>query len=229
MKFLAPKEEIIPTPVTISRSDGQRFKENVTFFVICLVGIYVLIRLLIELKGILEPFLWAMFLVVTLKPAVDYCEARLLQSSMCNLVRIEQDDVVDECGDAGRMGMAFGDTEEMRSLIHNDDEDDEEEEEVMSKTEKVKARRQHLDENSLKITVARSIAVLLVVMLMLLVICGFLFTILESAKHMRTNWDVYQVGTQRFTKQVFVAFEQVFQHVPSSVKTKYDEVSSVSC
>merc|ERR1719193_128011 len=145
---------------------------------------------------------------------------------MCNLVRIEQDDVVDECGDAGRMGMAFGDTEEMRSLIHNDDEDDEEEEEVMSKTEKVKARRQHLDENSLKITVARSIAVLLVVMLMLLVICGFLFTILESAKHMRTNWDVYQVGTQRFTKQVFVAFEQVFQHVPSSVKTKYDEVTN---
>ncbi|CAE8583846.1 unnamed protein product, partial [Polarella glacialis] len=50
--------------VVVDRTEGQVFRERVGFLVLCIIGAYCLMRILIELRSILEPFLWALFLVM---------------------------------------------------------------------------------------------------------------------------------------------------------------------
>ena len=40
---------------------------------------------------------------------------------------------------------------------------------------------------------------------------------------MQTNWEVYHRGAVRLAKQCFNGLEQIFQRVPESFKTKYDD------
>merc|ERR1719277_1843976 len=63
--------------VSLMRTDGQVFRERVGFLILCVVGAYCSMRILIELKSILEPFLWALFLVMAWKPVVDALEFRI--------------------------------------------------------------------------------------------------------------------------------------------------------
>ncbi|CAL1163175.1 unnamed protein product, partial [Cladocopium goreaui] len=63
--------------VVLARTEGQVFRERVGFVVLCIIGAYCSMRILVELRSILEPFLWALFLVMAWKPVVDGIESRL--------------------------------------------------------------------------------------------------------------------------------------------------------
>lgn len=74
--------------VTLARTDGQLFRERIGFVVLCIIGVYCSMQLLVELKSILEPFLWALFLVMAWKPVVDGFERsieRFLAATCCCL------------------------------------------------------------------------------------------------------------------------------------------------
>lgn len=66
-----------PTEVLISRTEGQVFRERLGFIILCVIGAYCLMRILVELRSILQPFSWALFLVMAWKPVVDGIERRL--------------------------------------------------------------------------------------------------------------------------------------------------------
>ncbi|CAK9063531.1 unnamed protein product [Durusdinium trenchii] len=63
--------------VVLARTEGQVFRERLGFVVLCIIGAYCSMRILVELRSILEPFLWALFLVMAWKPVVDGIESRL--------------------------------------------------------------------------------------------------------------------------------------------------------
>eukprot|EP00439_Symbiodinium_sp_Y106_P072481 s31_g13.t1 len=69
-----------PMQVVMARTEGQVFRERVGFVVLCIIGAYCSMRILVELRYILEPFLWALFLVMAWKPVVDGIELRELDS-----------------------------------------------------------------------------------------------------------------------------------------------------
>eukprot|EP00397_Hematodinium_sp_SG-2012_P038303 GEMP01041650.1.p1 GENE.GEMP01041650.1~~GEMP01041650.1.p1 ORF type:complete len:349 (-),score=72.31 GEMP01041650.1:476-1522(-) len=119
------------------------------------------------------------------------------------------------------MGMNFAEPEEMQSLV----------DETGSVVEESVDPREQNDpeqEGGMRRSLARGVAILLVFALMMLVMSCLFFWILESAKHMRHNWGVYERGVTRFVKNSFLPFEQisVFQRVPEGFKTKYDEVTN---
>merc|ERR1712242_481262 len=69
---------------------------------------------------------------------------------------------------------------------------------------------------------ARSFAVLAATAGMLGLLSVFGFLILESARHMRDHWDVYQKGAQKLTDDIKV----LFQRIPQSMVRQYQDASA---
>lgn len=63
--------------VTIMRTEGQMFRERVGFILLFIISLYCAMRIMIELKAILQPFLWALVCVMSFKPVVDSLERQI--------------------------------------------------------------------------------------------------------------------------------------------------------
>lgn len=228
--------------VMIGRTEGQAFRERMSFVILCVVGVFCLMRILVELKSILEPFLWALFLVMAWKPVVDGLERRIESmliascwlkppadksstSAAATAIGALSDDedgelqpMIDDndldvappgnrttpwegatrrSGDAARSGA--GD----RSICHDIDGDES-------------------PRSSWRRTTARGLAVLTATMGMLGLLSGFGLLILESARHMRDHWDIYQKGAEQLTQETKV----LFQKVPANLVKQYMQVSA---
>eukprot|EP00392_Amoebophrya_sp_AT5.2_P001613 g1615.t1 len=60
------------------RSDGQLFRERLGFVLLSLIAFYFLVRILVEFKPVLEPFLWAVVIVCAVDPVVLFVETKIL-------------------------------------------------------------------------------------------------------------------------------------------------------
>mmetsp|Transcript_33310 Transcript_33310/g.72016 ORF Transcript_33310/g.72016 Transcript_33310/m.72016 type:complete len:384 (+) Transcript_33310:204-1355(+) len=76
--------------------------------------------------------------------------------------------------------------------------------------------------NGYRRTAARGLAVVAASMGMLGLCSGFGMLILESARHMRDHWDVYQKGAERLTRDT----KGLFAKVPANLVTQYTQVSA---
>ncbi|CAE8683606.1 unnamed protein product, partial [Polarella glacialis] len=225
--------------VVVDRTEGQVFRERVGFLVLCIIGAYCLMRILIELRSILEPFLWALFLVMAWKPVVDGFEHRIeaLLAVSCSMLRSEfsrtrQDLSRSQARPLGRMPAEDSEDDDLvgetQSMISTRDT-----EVAMVRAAEGAERCQDVDDedsdsgadgsrrNRLRRSIARLLAVLMATMSMLGLLSGFGFMIMESARHMRDHWDVYTKGAQMLTNETNMLFKQV----PDSMKKQYQEMS----
>ncbi|CAD7970384.1 unnamed protein product [Amoebophrya sp. A120] len=73
-----PRQHLIPE--SSRRSDGQRFRERLGFVLLVVIGFYFLVRILVEFKPVLEPFLWAVVFVSAIDPLVTLVEEGILST-----------------------------------------------------------------------------------------------------------------------------------------------------
>mmetsp|Transcript_78863 Transcript_78863/g.221079 ORF Transcript_78863/g.221079 Transcript_78863/m.221079 type:complete len:499 (+) Transcript_78863:527-2023(+) len=228
--------------VAFARTEGQVFRERVGFLFLCVIGAYCSMRILVDLKSILEPFCWGLFLVMAWKPVVDGLERRIehMLATACTAKR----------GPAGRA--TLGDAQEDGELEPmvgecDDMEDGGEFTGCGTGGSQPKYRRGPRDPEALasaaeaavchdidgeaklprprpgwRRAAARSLAVLTATLGMLGLLSGFGLLILESARHMRDNWDIYKKGAEKLTRDTQV----LFQKVPESFVRQYQDVSA---
>mmetsp|Transcript_8006 Transcript_8006/g.17854 ORF Transcript_8006/g.17854 Transcript_8006/m.17854 type:complete len:505 (-) Transcript_8006:72-1586(-) len=220
----------LPFPqVQLARTEGQLFRERAGFIILCVIGAYCFMKLLIELKSILEPFLWAVFLVGAWKPVVDGLERQIARSlaTLCGtqkpdrelagnrsdgelqgLVSDSELDVVPP------IGSAFSDIDDVdtswrsRSRFHDIDIDED---------DNLQGR--------MRLAIARGLAVLVALAGTLGVLSGFGFLMLESARRMKNHWDVYRTGAHNLGDEAVSLLGYLFQKVPESVKRRYEDVT----
>jgi len=214
--------------VVLARTEGQVFRERVGFVVLCIIGAYCSMRILVELRSILEPFLWALFLVMAWKPVVDGIEFRLehllavvfpsLRSDPPSKLKghDSEDEMEDLEGELESMLPPQGDSSpmlpevlprELRGSRPAGNEFDE---------------PQNAGASRLRRNLARGLAVLMASAGMLGLLSVFGLMIMESARHMQDHWDVYQKGADQLTKDLL----SLFSKVPDSFKKQYQEASA---
>lgn len=248
--FRVPVQSVEGTDieVTLSRTEGQIFRERVGFLLLCVIGVYCSMRILVELKSILEPFLWALFLVMAWKPVVDALETQLdrglayacfrcrctERKSHCEpaeeLANVGEDDGllghqrIHQTDDTFFGKMATGDGELNRgalprgSRIHNrqmssNDMDGDDEDLIGGRSK-------------LRKTASRILAVMLVFLMTVAILTGFVSLILESARHMRDHWSVYQKGARNLTTETLRILSYVLQKMPDNVLARYESVTT---
>mmetsp|Transcript_31416 Transcript_31416/g.83619 ORF Transcript_31416/g.83619 Transcript_31416/m.83619 type:complete len:479 (-) Transcript_31416:131-1567(-) len=236
----SPLEHGNATAVTVDRTKGQVFRERVGFLLMCLVGAYCTMRILIELKSVLEPFLWALVLVMAWKPVIDSLEFHLEKAVgfVC-------------CGPlskrSGGQGRASIPTEvddpdnELQAMIDDSDTEVLPPGKGRDSAETINRRRpgrrvvrstDDSDDDDFRAragcrrAIARGLAVLIALGLTVGALSGFGFLILESARRMRTHWDVYQKGAQNISSQAVNLLGYVFQWLPESFKQRYEDVTA---
>lgn len=235
-----------PMQVVMARTEGQVFRERVGFVVLCIIGAYCSMRILVELRYILEPFLWALFLVMAWKPVVDGIELRLElmlavafpglgKSDLPKAVRFpctkghdsedELDGLDGELDSMIERGSERSESSPMLPEVLPDDARDK---------RGTRESCQDVDEEDWEVSttdggrpsfrraLARSLAVLMASMGMLALLSVFGLLIMESARHMQEHWDVYQKGADQLTRDLL----SLFSKVPESFKKQYQEVSA---
>lgn len=258
----------LATSITLVRTEGQVFRERMGFLILCVIGAYCGMQLLVELKSILEPLIWAVFLVMAGKPVVDSLERRLdwvLTLGCCwlrsyatgevassgygrDVTELDPlDDLEDGYSERQRMlgepGEDFEDLVAIGKAQHEGEDLDMGRGGVASRrarraTGGGRAHCQDIDgddyvDESLdgrrlrwRLAIARSLAVLLVLGMTLGILSGFGFLILESARHMRNHWDVYQKGVQNLTSEAIRILGYLFQKLPESMRARYEAVTA---
>jgi len=235
------------TEVTLARTEGQLFRERMGFLILCVIGAYCTMRILVELKSILEPFLWALFLVMAWKPVVDKLESRIerLLAASCAVLR------ADHAARAGsrspkRAEGGADPNEELQSMLEDQDPEpsafgnEVHPEGALELTRSGRSSQEHAERgtcrdvdgedadrwedgrSALRHTLARSLAVLTATAVMLGLLCVFGMLIQKSARNMRENWDVYQKGAEKLTREI----KGFFQKVPESYLKQYQDVST---
>jgi len=234
--------------VTLARTEGQLFRERVGFLILCIIGMYCAMRILMELKSILEPFLWALFLVMAWKPVVDGLERRIerILAAFCCCLRAGPAIPKSYPANGGANGVEDP-NEELQQMIEDVDGDPvtlgkEEELELKgprrasSKFAGYRMNCQDVDGEdersadggraAIRVAIARGLAVLMALALTLGLLSGFGFLVLESARQMRNHWDVYQKGAQKLTTEAVSFLGYMFQKVPESMRLRYEDVTA---
>lgn len=215
--------------VVLARTEGQVFRERVGFVVLCIIGAYCSMRILVELRSILEPFLWALFLVMAWKPVVDGIESRLelLLAFVFPSLRVDpplkkglkghdsDDEMEDMEGELESMLPPQSDSSPMMPEV------------LPRELRRPRNTGNEFDEpltggSRLRRNLARGLAVLMASAGMLGLLSGFGLLIMESARHMQNHWDVYQKGADQLTKDLL----SLFSKVPESFKKQYQEASA---
>lgn len=237
------------TEITLARTEGQLFRERMGFLILCVIGAYCSMRILVELKSILEPFLWALFLVMAWKPVVDKLEWRIERLLTACYGALRPDSTLGR-GIAGRSAAPADGVEDPSGELQHMIEDNNIEptrlgnevhpEDVVELTRSgrlsqegaARGRCHDVDGEdadhweagrvALRHTLARSLAVLIATAGMLALLCSFGMLILESARRMRNHWDVYQKGAEKLTRETRV----FFQKVPENILKQYADVST---
>jgi len=205
--------------IMLDRTEGQVFRERVGFLLLCVIGAYCSMRILIELKSILEPFLWAVFLVMAWKPVVDNIEKKI------------DSVLVVFCGVLQAKGIVAGadwpskkeDLEgEMQCLLEEQD---------ISLPDWPKNRQPHEGLGTVvqpeepsamwRRRAARGIAVLTAMAGMFGLLSVFGLLIVQSARRMQEHWDVYVKGAENLTRQTNLLFEAV----PDNFLKQYQDLS----
>jgi len=207
--------------IMLDRTEGQVFRERVGFLVLCVIGAYCSMRILIELKSILEPFLWALFLVMAWKPVVDNVERQIDAMLVFLLGILKEKGIIA----AGHSPSKKEDLEgEMQCLLEEQDMDP-------STRDWPKKKEMPDGLGSLiqreeppavwRRRAARGIAVLITMTGMFGILSGFGLLIVQSARRMQEHWDVYQKGAENLTNQTNL----LFQAVPDNFLKQYQDLS----
>lgn len=223
--------------VCIQRTEGQVFRERVGFVILCIIGAYCAMRILVELKSILQPFLWALFLVMAWKPMVDALERRIEQTlaGCCSCFRAEplEEVVTDDDVRGGELNALLEDTELQamgNAVSAEETAADGQRRRHLAAARGGLAAYQDLDGDSTsrsawRTAIARGLAVLTALLLTLAILSGFGFLILESARRVRSHWDVYQRGARNLAADVVRVLGYMFHQVPDSIKLRYEAVT----
>lgn len=226
--------------VTLARTEEQQFRERVGFLILCVIGAYCGMRILVELKSILEPLLWALFLVMAWKPIVDGIERQIewaLEAiadwmctdtvSLASCARRKSPGAKDEDPE-GELQRMISDEEGERALTSQDqrraadrglqrdscrDFDEDEEGDVFAHGGAGPRFRR---------MAARGLAVLTATLGIVGLLSCFGLLVMQSARRMRDHWDVYQKGAQQINTQL----RGLLNKVPHSVMVQYQDVSA---
>eukprot|EP00927_Polykrikos_kofoidii_P048812 TRINITY_DN43009_c0_g1_i1.p1 TRINITY_DN43009_c0_g1~~TRINITY_DN43009_c0_g1_i1.p1 ORF type:complete len:508 (+),score=69.70 TRINITY_DN43009_c0_g1_i1:113-1636(+) len=249
----------VATEVIIQRTEGQVFRERLSFILLCLIGTYCAMCLLIELKSILEPFLWALFLVMAWKPVVDAIEKRIERALGIFCCCVRREGVYPRTNARGDenippelMHILGNEDQETATLLTDMSRSDQHEDESECDTRARQSRStaplhrnqpsrarggcQDLDGDDFERVervraarrqrLARGLAVLIALFLTLSIFAGFGFMILESARRMRSHWDVYQRGAQKLTNDSVFILGKLFQKVPERIRARYEVITN---
>eukprot|EP00928_Gymnodinium_smaydae_P021446 TRINITY_DN18366_c0_g1_i1.p1 TRINITY_DN18366_c0_g1~~TRINITY_DN18366_c0_g1_i1.p1 ORF type:complete len:543 (-),score=58.55 TRINITY_DN18366_c0_g1_i1:272-1657(-) len=221
-------------------------------------------RVLIDLKSILEPFLWALFLVMVWKPVVDALEIQLeraLVSGLCFCPRKEKSSSLSS------LSRAIDEDAELRHILEQEAEHDEMESMSTASSigrpsgtsvhpsediegadtlawrkaggERPDARRSCQDIDGADLTdlvysrtptwrksLARGLAVLSSLVMTLGIIIGLGSLVLESARHMKNHFEIYQKGAQNLADNAVHGLGYMFQRLPEKMRTRYETVTT---
>eukprot|EP00927_Polykrikos_kofoidii_P045027 TRINITY_DN38894_c0_g1_i1.p1 TRINITY_DN38894_c0_g1~~TRINITY_DN38894_c0_g1_i1.p1 ORF type:complete len:523 (-),score=85.53 TRINITY_DN38894_c0_g1_i1:106-1674(-) len=245
--------------IVIQRTEGQVFRERLGFIILCIIGAYCTMCILVELKSILEPCLWAFFLVMAWKPVVDAIELRTERAlgMFCCGLRTEASSSPSLASEGDELPAELihilGDQEHQPvnppTVISKNDsstdlvERDSKSHRLRSASAMPQGQRPRARENCQDLDgdddqraqrtkalwrqrLARSLAVLIALMLTVGLLSGFGFLILESARGMRSHWDVYQKGAQKLTNDAVFVLDKLFKKVPARIRRRYEDVTS---
>lgn len=219
------------------------FREKMGFLVLCLIGFYCTMNMMVMLKAILQPFLWAMFFVMGLMPAVDLVEAFVLQFLCCEplparlepslsflpgsrMFKFRDSDMLHksslEQAELAPVTM-FGD--ESRS-DHGFDMNSEADDDTTSTKNVFHAlpprRNSEANKGNLKTITARLVSVFAIssVLLFIAMMTGLL--VVQSFRRVKDNWEVYRRGVELWGNDFHGMFGAVFKRVPSKM---FDDVA----
>ena len=200
-----------------SSATEQTFRESAGFFFLAAIGAYCIISLLILLRQLIEPFLWAMFLTVgLLLPTVDIVQGMILRFCCCrrkvagaaNDKSITEDIIELAAGsgegtheDETEMGVVRGDQQPPRVASMSPGRSP-------SFTGRGKTWRS---------TIARSMAICITMMAMLAGLVMLVFVLAQSVRSVRDNWAIYKKGMENITADVQTFLQVVFRKVPSKM------------
>merc|ERR1719433_587699 len=206
--------------IMLDRTEGQVFRERVGFLVLCVIGAYCSMRILIELKSILEPFLWAVFLVMAWKPFVDNIEGKIDAVLVVFFGHLKAHGII-----------AAGDGPSKKEDLEGELQCLLEEQDISAPAGWPKDRdprngnstKKQPEEPSAmwRRRAARGFAVLTTMVGMFGLLSGFGLVIVQSAQRMREHWDVYQKGAENLTNQTNL----LFQAVPDNLLKQYQDLS----
>lgn len=201
------------------RSLGQLFRARVGFLVLCVIGLYYAIHMLVEFRSVLEPFLWSVIFITAVRPVVSWVEGQLVWFCVKICVCVfgvgggdrKKDDEEDNSLDDHSFGTMSSELE-MQGLI-----DDGQAGHDPATSGRADAPRRgeafgsHRGFVFLRY-VAKGAAIILVLGAILSFVMMFFFFVLQSARRMREHWTVYQQGAENIRKAVMDFLNSVVAH-----------------
>lgn len=235
--------------IMIQRTEGQIFRERVGFILLFIIGMYCAMRILIELKAILQPFLWALVCVMSFKPVVDSLERQIERALGIFCCCLRKRGILSRSypGATKPSGDPDDTHAELQPIISDQDSLSLSEHggnpgSRLAPAAAAAARARHVDFDddegvgiisleegsraAWRSTIARGLAVLIALFGTFGIISGFGFLILESARTMKKSWHVYQQGAANLTSEVVRVLGYMFQKMPDGIKTQYENVTA---
>lgn len=194
--------------------EHQQFHEHGTLFGIWLLVVFVGVGIFANARSILEPILWAFFLVMGLVPVADALERWLFLAISCVAADGDLNIISRSRTSSEGTSQVSRDSTCSYRTIRAVRSSSDEEAPPATDTESDKSEETRSGEYS---GIARSIAVILV--LCLTMVCGFLFFVVvyRSALHMQHDWPYYSRGAQKFSQRL----EGWSKHIPDGVIEQY--------
>mmetsp|Transcript_129466 Transcript_129466/g.295441 ORF Transcript_129466/g.295441 Transcript_129466/m.295441 type:complete len:448 (+) Transcript_129466:33-1376(+) len=211
-------------------SDVRHFREITAWAVLMLIGFYIVIQLMLILRTILEPFMWAVFLVMGIKPAVD-----IIEHTVYHGVTVAAATVGFVCPRKPYLGIpprddnkVASDEEELETLAGSDDET------VglngstseFSHAEVGYSKGDYHRLVAVGGAVVRGFSVLVTISGLGIMASGFGVLVVNSARNMQTHWEVYQAGAVRLAQDINEFSEALFKMLHIKV-TMQDLAASV--
>lgn len=240
--------------VMIQRTEGQIFRERVGFILLFIIGMYCAMHILIELKAILQPFLWALVCVMSFKPVVDSLERQIERALGIFCCCLRKRGILSRSYPGTKPTIHYDDTDsELQPMIreqdslgltgqleHGDDSLGDRRAAAAKAAAVARARNVDFDDDegvgimsleegsraAWRSTISRGLAVLIALFGTFGIISGFGFLILESARTMKKSWHVYQQGAANLTTEVIRVLGYMFQKMPEGIKTQYENVTA---
>lgn len=174
-----------------TREEYSVFHEAGSFYGIWILVVLIGVHTLAHLRKLLEPLLWAFFIMMGLLPLTDTIESLLLRA--CHILPLPQSRRGNDSDSVGRThGGQF-------SVVSQQPGPD-----PVGSSEKEEDSR--LEESAGCSTTgcgcARMIAVILVIGIFTGTVFAFFYMIYESALHMHSDWDHFQVGAERISARL---------------------------
>mmetsp|Transcript_60147 Transcript_60147/g.143363 ORF Transcript_60147/g.143363 Transcript_60147/m.143363 type:complete len:474 (-) Transcript_60147:28-1449(-) len=214
------------TASLFGEGEDQHFHEGATFVGVWLLVVLVGVHTLSAMKEILEPLLWALFLMAGLTPLTDRIEAILLWISdlcflRCSKVAV-QDDALRDVEDRGR-----DEAEPLNAKKGGGDEGSGGAGAERRPRPRFATGQSNWEEDDASAAAdhegcqaARGLASVIVVTFFVCLLMLFTILIYKSATYMQANWHHYEEGANKNLRRAHKIYGQLFASVPEEVVTR---------